>query len=181
MKRLQLNKIFVKSFMLGGLLLISSASQASAPKGLGAFSPSNYKTQYVYEDKVIAGDRLQLLLHKRKAEFDSCAAVLNGEQAAYGSYYKVPGGNVAIELTLDQSGKVSPLRIAKDTLPDPKVADCLQRQLKSMQVDVSGLKDFQLKKFLVIDINCRSDKAGDSTVSNRCQGSSQLYDSITIQ
>lgn len=181
MTKLQFNTMFGKKLMLGGLMLISSVSQASAPQGLGAFSPSLYKTQYVYEDKVIAGDRLQQLLNKRKAELDGCAAVLNGEQAAYGSYYRVPGGHVAIELTLDQTGKVSPIRIAKDSLPDPKVADCLQRQVKSLHVDVSGLKDFQLKKFLVIDISCTSDKAGDSTMTNRCHGSSQLYDTITIQ
>jgi hypothetical protein len=181
MVKLQYAGNFGRKMILAGLLLVSSVSQASGPKGLGAFSPTHYKTQYVYEDKVIAGDRLQQLFHKRKAEVEGCAAVLNGEQGAYGSYYKVPSGYVAVEVTLDQTGKVIPIRIAKDTLPDPKVADCLQRQVKALHVDVSGLKDFQLKKFLVLDISCTSDKTNDSTVTNRCSAKCQLYDKITVQ
>lgn len=164
-----------------GMIISSGAHAANSTGALGAFSPSNYKTQYVYDDKVIAGDRLQQVISKRKAEVNGCAAVLNGERGEYATYYKVPNGFVAIELNLDQTGKVHETRIAQDTLPDPKVADCILRQVKDLKVDVSGLKDFQLRKYLVFDIKCNSNKASDTTVQDRCSGSSQLYDKISVQ
>jgi hypothetical protein len=184
MKRLQLTGRFARLLALSSLLVLGGEVFAEGAKNaLGVFSPANYKTQYVYDDRVIAGDRLQQVLLKRKSEVDGCAAVLNGERGEYSSYYKVPSGFVAIEMILDQTGKVHNTRVAQDTLPDPKVADCIHRQVKDLRVDVSGLKNFQLKKYLVFEIKCKSEQnaVGDATVSTRCSGGSQLYDKFSVQ